>query len=222
MSRRDTKNVILDASEALFSKRSYVDVTFRQIADRAGVHVSQITYHFQNKDLLLRQVVGRRAAELNEERMSNLRTYQRVVGADSVELEPLIRAFLDPFFERLINDEDGTWRNFGALIGRIVWDPRALPTLNEAYNDVAKHYLEALRKAAPDIEEEHIHRAFQFVLSAMYSAGADNRRIDTLSDGRFSSNDFARIYELIVPFLTGGFKAIPTGSDVGQEQGNAA
>jgi len=222
MGRRDTKNLILDASESLFSKNSYVNVTFRQIADLAGVHISQITYHFQNKDMLLKQVVDRRSAELNKDRMNILRSYRRVVGEDNMEIEPLIRAFLDPYFERLINDEDGTWRNFGALIGRIVWDPQVLPTLNEAYNDVAKHYLEALTKAAPDIDEEHIHRAFQFVLAAMYSAGADNRRIDTISDGKFSSNDFDRIYELIIPFLTGGFEAIPRSPAVRQLHGDAA
>ncbi len=222
MSRRDTKNLILDAGESLFSKSSYVDVTFRQIADQAGVHISQITYHFQNKDRLLKQVIDRRAAELNDERMSLLKTYQRVVGKDNMEMEPLIRAFLDPYFERLINDENGTWRNYGALIGRIVFDPQVLPTLNDAYNDVARHYLEAFIRAAPEIDEEHIHRAFQFVLSAMYSAGADNRRIDTLSEDKFSSNDFDRIYELIIPFVTGGFKAIANSPTARQVQGDAA
>ncbi len=208
MSRRDTKNLILDASETLVSKRSYVDVTFRQIADRAGVHVSQITYHFQNKENLLKHVVLRRATVLNDERMGLLKTYQRVVGKDGMDIEPLVRAFLDPYFDRLINDKDGTWGNYGALIGRIVWDPTVLPTLNEAYNEIAAEYLEAFSRAAPDISEENIHRAFQFLLSTMYSAGADNRRIDNLSGGKFTSRDYDRIYDIIIPFVSGGFKAL--------------
>ena len=208
MSRRDTKKLILNASETLISKRSYVDVTFRQIADLAGVHVSQITYHFQNKENLLRQVVLRRATELNQERMSLLKTYQRVVGKNGMDIEPLVRAFFDPYFERLINDTDGTWGNYGALIGRIVWDPTVLPTLNEAYNEIATAYLDAFSRAAPEISEEHIHRAFQFLLSTMYSAGADNRRIDNLSNGKFTSRDYDRIYKIIIPFVSGGFKAL--------------
>jgi AcrR family transcriptional regulator len=208
MSRRDTKNLILDASETLISKRSYADVTFRQIADRAKVHVSQITYHFQNKENLLKEVVIRRAKELNKERMDLLKTYQRVVGKNGMDIEPLVRAFFDPYFDRLINDEDGAWGNYGALLGRIVWDPTVLPTLNEAYNDVATEYLKAFSMAAPEISEENIHRAFQFLLSTMYSAGADNRRIDNLSGGKFTSRDYDRIYDIIIPFVTSGFKAL--------------
>lgn len=208
MIRRDTKNLILDASELLFSKRSYVNVTFRQIADLANAHVSQIIYHFQNKENLLKQVVMRRATELNNERMELLLIYQRVVGINGMDIEPLVRAFIDPYFDKLINDEEGAWGNYGALIGRIVWDPSVLPTINEAYNDVAVEYLEAFSKAAPDISEEHLHRAFQFLLSTMYSAGADNRRIDNLSGGKFSSRDYDRIYDIIVPFVSAGFKSL--------------
>jgi AcrR family transcriptional regulator len=208
MRGRDTKNLILDAAESLFSKRSYVDVTFRQIADLAGLHVSQIIYHFQNKDGLLKQVVIRRAAELNDERMSVLNAYRRVVSDEGMEIEPLVRAFFDPYLTKIIEDETDGWRNFGALIGRIVWDPLALPAIDAAYNEVASHYLAAFTKAAPEIDEENVHRAFQFLLAAMYSACADNRRIDTLSDGRYSSRDLDRIYECAIPFVTGGFKAM--------------
>lgn len=185
MSSRDTRNLIIDVGESLFSRHSYVDVTFRQIAKRAGVHISQITYHFKNKDRLLEQVVYRRATVLNDERMSMLTAYRRVVGREG-------------------------------------WDPLALPVFNEAYNEVARHYLVALTKAAPEIEEEHIHRAFQFLLATMYCAGANNRRIDNLSSGKFSSQDFDRIYESIIPFVTGGFKALAKASIVSHLRGDAA
>jgi AcrR family transcriptional regulator len=222
MSSRDTKKLILDAGESLFSRHSYVDVTFRQIAKRAGVHISQITYHFQNKDRLLEQVVSRRATVLNDERMSMLTAYQRVVGREGWQIEPLVRAFFDPYFDKLIQEQNEGWRNYGALIGRIVWDPLALPVFNEAYNEVSKHYLVALTKAAPEIEEELIHRAFQFLLATMYSAGADNRCIDNLSSGKFSSQDFDRIYESIIPFVTGGFMALAKASIVSHVRGDAA
>jgi hypothetical protein len=98
----------------------------------------------------------------------------------------------------------------------------ALPVFNESYNEVAKLYLVALTKAAPEIEEEHIHRAFQFLLATMYCAGADNRRIDNLSSGKFSSQDFDRIYESIIPFVTGGFKALAKASIVSHVRGDAS
>lgn len=95
-------------------------------------------------------------------------------------IEPLVRAFFDPYFDKLNQEQNDGWRNYGALIGRIVWDPLALPVFNEVYNQVSKHYLVGLTKVAPEIKEEHIHRAILFLPATMYSAGADNRRIDNL------------------------------------------
>ncbi len=147
----------------------------------------------------------------------------RILQASGIVLiKSLVSAFFHSYFDKLIQEQNEGWRNYGALIGRIVWDPLALPVFNEDYNEVSKHYLVALTKAAPEIEEEHIHRAFQFLLATMYSAGADNRRIDNLSGGKFSSQDFDRIYESVIPFVTGGFKALAKASIVSHVRGDAA
>ncbi|NKB59317.1 MAG: TetR family transcriptional regulator [Alphaproteobacteria bacterium] len=207
MSKRDTKNIILDAAETLFSRRSYGEVTFRKIAERAGLHVSQIVYHFQSKELLMEAVINRRASGLNEERIGLLESYRRVLGDEKMEVEPIIRAFLDPYFQDRLADNQG-WRNYSALVGKIVWDKRFAATMNDAYDWVAKRYIDALMSAAPTVSEEHIQRAFQFLLAAMFSAGANNKRIDRLSGGKFSSEDYNAIYEVIIPFIVGGFKAL--------------
>ena len=207
MSKRETKKDILDAAELLFSQRSYVDVTFRHIADQAKLHVSQIVYHFKNKELLLHAVVNRRAGGLNEERLRILEAYEQVVGRENMQLEPIIRAFLDPYLKKRICGDDG-WKNYGALVAKIIWDPLLSSTMSEAYDPVARRYIAALKASTPTLGDKEAHRGFQFLLACMFSAGANNSRVRGLSDGRYSGNDVEAIYEVIVPFVVGGFRAI--------------
>jgi hypothetical protein len=48
----------------------------------------------------------------------------RILSASGIGLiEPLVRAFFVPFFDKLIQEQNEGWRNYSALIGRIVWDP---------------------------------------------------------------------------------------------------
>lgn len=207
MAARDTKNRILDAAEELFAKKAHGNVTFRQISELCGLHISQIVYHFRNKDTLLGAVVARRANSLNEERLAHLETYQRLFGGRKLDVEALVRAFIDPYLSKLAEGDEG-WRNYGAVIGRIVWDPIALPMMERAYNDVARLYLKALGDALPNASEEAIHRGFHFMLALVFSAGADSRRLDRLSDDRYSSKDYDRTYAMLVPFVTAGFLSI--------------
>jgi hypothetical protein len=64
--------------------------------------------------------------------MSMLTAYQPGVGRKSWQIEPLVRAFIDPHFDKLIQEGKKGWRIYGALVGRIVWGPLALPVINEA------------------------------------------------------------------------------------------
>ncbi len=204
MAAQDTKHRILDAAEELFAKKAHGNVTFRQISEHSGLHISQIVYHFRNKDTLLEAVVARRANSLNEERLAHLETYKRLFGNRQLDVEALVRAFVDPYLSKLAQGDPG-WRNYGAVIGRIVWDPIALPMMERAYNDVARLYLKALSNALPDASEEAIYRGFQFMLALVFSAGAHSRRLDRLSDERYSSSDYDRTYAMLVPFITAGF-----------------
>lgn len=57
---------ILDAAYHCIAKQGYAHVTLRQIAKEAGVAVSQISYHYQNKEGLLLAVVTRAANKYQE------------------------------------------------------------------------------------------------------------------------------------------------------------
>jgi AcrR family transcriptional regulator len=198
---------VLDSAEELFSQNGYESVSLREVAEHASVHISQIVYHFTNKNLLVRAIVMRRADELSRERLQMLDYYQRAIGETKPEVNALLRAFLSPFFERRSSGDQG-WRNYSTFIGRIIWDPNAAPHINDAFNEVAKAYIKAFCDALPDVPEEKIHWGFQFALASMYSVEETNTRIAGLSDDRYSGKDLEIAFQAIIPFLGAGFSSM--------------
>ncbi len=200
-----TPGRILDAAEALFATRSYETVTLREIAQKAEGNVGQIMYHFGQKDEMIREVVMRRAGILTEERILLLDAYEGLVGADNVELEPLVRAFITPYFKRLLGS-DQAWRNYAQFIGRSVWDQKISPALAEGFNPAAERYLKAFSRAMPGLAEVDTMRAFQFMLAGIYGSTTNDTRINSLSGDDRLAQDFDGYQSALIPFVVGGIR----------------
>ena len=57
--KNGSKESLLEAAEALFSERGYEGVSTRELADRAGVNLGAIQYHFGSKGKLFIETVHR-------------------------------------------------------------------------------------------------------------------------------------------------------------------
>lgn len=66
MLERSQQEKILDAAYYCIAKDGYARTSLRQIATEAGVAVSQISYHYNNKEGLLLSVVSRTARNYHE------------------------------------------------------------------------------------------------------------------------------------------------------------
>lgn len=201
----NTPERILDAAEDLFAMRSYETVTLREIARAAEVNVGQIMYHFSTKDELIRDVVIRRAGILNQERIQLLNSYEDLVGEKNMQLEPLVRAFITPYFKRLMGN-DQAWRNYAQFIGRSVWDQKVSPALAEGFNPAAERYLKAFRIALPNLSEANAVRAFQFMLAGIYGSTTNDTRTNSLSGDESLARDFEGYQAALVPFVVGGIE----------------
>ena len=204
-----TPSRIMDAAETLFAISSYETVTLREIAKAAEVSVGQIMYHFGQKDELIRDVVMRRAGILTQERIQLLDAYEGLVGEDNVELEPLVRAFVTPYFKRLAGD-DHAWRCYAQFIGRSVWDQKISPALAEGFNPAALRYLAALRRAVPGLTVVDSMRAFQFMLAGIYGSTTNDTRINSLSGDDTLAEDFEGYQSALIPFVVGGIQRMAT------------
>jgi AcrR family transcriptional regulator len=202
-----TKERILDAAEELFAIQGHSAVAFREIAEQSNLHISQIVYHFGNKLNLLEAIVVRRADMLNSDRIERLKAYHGLYGYNHQDPEPIIRALVEPYLSRIASG-DVHWRYFGAITGHIVWDPATRAIMERAYNSVAIQYINAMCSAWPDVPQEAIHRGFQFILALIFSVGADDGRLESLSNGRFSLREYERSGIHVIPFIVSGFRGL--------------
>jgi AcrR family transcriptional regulator len=205
----ETPDRLLDAAERLFAQRNYQTVTLKEIAAEANANVGQIAYHFGKKEALVRETIHRRADELNRERIALLEQYEELVGRDNVEVEPLVRALILPYYNRL-DEPDGQWRHFATFVGRSVWDGTLSTYMSESFDDVAKLYIAAFMRALPGLGHNDAVRGFHFLMAVMHAATVEDTRIAGLHQGTGTGtgSSWASYKEAVVPYISAGFKAI--------------
>ncbi|WP_435988460.1 TetR/AcrR family transcriptional regulator [Sulfitobacter sp. SH24] len=202
-----TRGNLLDAAERLFAIKGYEVVTLKEIAEAAAANVGQISYHFGQKDELINAVILRRAGVISEERIQLLESYERLVGHRGCQLEPIVRAFVDPYFAKLKSDDPG-WRCYALFIGRNVWDAKLAEAITEGYNPTAHRYIEAIRRAVPSLTEVDGVRAFQFLLAGLYGSTTNDSRINGLLGDSGLDVDYDGYQETLVPYVVGGIRSI--------------
>jgi len=98
------KKIIADASRELFNSNGYQKVTMRQIADRCGISVGNLTYHYPHKeDLLMLEHDGILNAFLDDV-LTNRPDLTGLKGYFTVEAAFLYRILNDPPVAALYSD----------------------------------------------------------------------------------------------------------------------
>lgn len=203
----NAKELLLDAAEELFAVRGYFGVSVRDITKAASVQLGAVNYHFGSKEKLFEQVARRRAEELGQARLDALAALPREGGGAQARVEGIVRAFVEPVLERWIHGGQG-WRNYCTLVAHMaatkMWVKHVVAT---SYDPYAEVFIRALRELFPDAPEFEIQCCFQFLLSNTLYTLCDNRRLDGLSKGRYSSSDVERIAQPLVRYMCGGILA---------------
>ena len=207
-SARPRKERILDAAEELIAHHGYDGVTLRQIANKADVDGALPSYHFGKKHDLFEAVFVRRAEVLNDLRLSALEACEEAAGPDGPTVEAIIEAFLRPM-ELPHEEDDEGWRNYLALVAYVnnspVW---ARELMTRHFNPLIKRYIEALKRALPGAPEENIYWAYHYLSGSLTLTMARTGRLDILSHGLCSSEDFKTAYGRMIPFIAAGFRQI--------------
>lgn len=202
-----TAGALLDSGERLFGVRLYSDVSLEEICANAGCNIGQFTYHFHNKHNFLKACILRRAPQLCEERRILLENYIQLVGVENVQLEPLLRAFIDPFISKAMGGDPG-WRNYARFLATIVWWENAAEVISLGFDAAAKPYLESFQIALEGMNEDKAARCFQFMLACLYNSVVEDKRLEILTEGRSRSENLGSYYKILIPFLVAGFTRI--------------
>ncbi len=197
---------ILDAAEELFAQFGFDGAPVREIAKRANVALSLVTYHFPSKEQLIEEVVTRRSDVLNAARREQLRKF---VLEDSRDLTKFVEAFTKPFLN-LIGSGDEHWRNYGEIIAQTAYATKYSSVLTVHFDQTARMFSDTLRDLYGQSDSEKAIRAIVFCISVMLGMFASTRRVEAISEGRYHSADPNESYPLMLKFITGGIERVMT------------
>jgi AcrR family transcriptional regulator len=198
---------ILDAAEELFAEYGYHGFTLKQVAARVGVSSTLIHYHFSGKESIYEAVWARKVPASTQGRLDALHRYAEEAGGN-VTVEGALHAWIDPDLK--LHQDD---REYWAAIGKISAQANSAAgwgagKMTKYFNPVGLALIELLKKAMPDCDEETIFWGYHFLSGAMTHNMARTGRLDELSHGLCSSDDFAAIRKHMATFMAAGFKAI--------------
>jgi AcrR family transcriptional regulator len=199
-----TKEKIINAAEVLFGQHSYDTVSLRDITNFAKVTLALASYHFGTKEKLYAAVIARRAHTLNSVRRARLAGIEK---AGHPTVEGLLDAFMRPLFDQMQSDDDG-WQAYVLVISKLGQSDTRLDLLSENFDETANLFIAHLKPLLPNLSEEVLMRGFSYMLLLMLQAVSKNRRIDSLSAGRYKAEDLNQTYRLLLKFVTAGLLAL--------------
>ena len=206
--KRPTRDRILDSAEQLFAQKGFEGVSVRQIMNAAEADVSLAYYHFKSKRDLFDQVMLRKADHFNEIRLQALDTVEERHSDDEPTVEEIIGAFTDPLLDLLAENHD-EWKHYFQHIAQINNSPEWGGELMTRYFDpLVLRFIDALRKALPNCEEEGLYWSYHFLSGALTLTFAETGRIDNLSNGICRSTDISAQRKRMPRFLAAGFLAL--------------
>jgi len=204
----DTKNIILDAAEALFAGEGFANTSLRAITAAAGANLASVNYHFGSKDALIEAVFARRLRPMNRERIRRLEALEDEYGG-AAPLDGLIEAFVGPALELSRDTERGGAR-FVRLLGRSYTEPS--PSLQARvrgmHEEVIGRFKSAFGRALPELPSDELYWRLHFMvgLLAYCMAGTDMMRL--IASCRLADSlDADVLKERLVSFLVAGMCA---------------
>lgn len=203
-SNDNTRDKILDAAEVLFGERTFDTVSLRDITQKADVTLALASYHFGTKENLFAEIVGRRADILTQMRRERLAALEE---RGALTTEGIIDAFMYPLFEKMTSGEEG-WEFYLLILAQLGQSNRWLHLLHENFDATAELFLSKLRQTLPDVPNPLLMRGFSMVLVSMLQTLSRNRRIDALSGGKVSADDFDDAYSALLRFVVRGLEGL--------------
>ena len=204
----ETRELILDAAEDLFSKHGFYGVTIREVAREAGVDTALVHYYFGAKRGLFDSVFLRRAEVWNNERVDAINRYARDSGPGGMTLEGLLEAFLKPPFEWSQKGGPG-WKHYAALVAQTNANPAFGGETKARYFDPAiRRLIELIKEVLPDAREVDLYWAYHNLSGALTLTLGETGRLDRLSGGLCRSGDLESACDYMVRFAAAGFRAV--------------
>ncbi len=123
-----SEKILLTAFQC-FSTRGYANVSMRDIADEAGVVLSQLNYYYKNKEGLVTEVIKMMVQNYLQEIGNNLKS----VASTKEKISSLIN-----FFCELLKKKPELLRLFIDFTAQSLWQPSLRRLLRNLFNDLSE------------------------------------------------------------------------------------
>jgi len=221
--RAATVEQILDSAEDLFARLGFFGVTISDVAEKVGVHPALLHYYFKNKQELFDRVFERRVGEAVRSRTEALDHYEAEAG-DAPTVEGILKAYYVGAFDAYITGGED-WRNFGRIFAQVNNAPGyGAEKMDFFFDPLVLRLIDLLSKALPRATREDLFWGFHFTSGAYTLTLSRTGRIDRLSGGLCSSDDFETIKLRFARFMAAGLRALCDGAaeEAGQPPGRPA
>ena len=205
-SRKDSRELILDGAETVFSEKGFYGSTTRDLAARSNVHLGLLGYYFPTKLDLYRAVITRRAEEYSNAVRASLHAARGDGEWKDVAVATLIQALFRPIVNFSLNGGTG-WKNYIRLLARAANTRRTEPyvqTFMETFNPVSLEFIDILKKRFPNAAEEDIYWSQSFLAGTMNHALIETEAVDRYSNGLCKSSDLETVLAKLGPFFAAG------------------
>lgn len=200
----DTKDLILDAAELLFSENGVEGVSLRTLTRKAGVNLASVHYHFGSKEAVAKAAFCRRVRPINAERLALL---EKVEGEDARDVEGILKAMYSPVISMAQSGAHG--RRFMRLCARFYSEPvdYIKSAFEEEYGIVIQRFEEALHRALPGLPRPELQRRMHFAIGVMVHTMLDSSRTAQSTSGAGGPSDAAETLDAMVRFVAAGLRA---------------
>ena len=208
-SARETKDLILDTAEQLFSERGVDGVSLRSLTAAAGVNIAAAHYHFGSKEEVTKAVFARRIRPVNVERIRLLDCCE-ARGQPSVE--ELLTALFGPALSLAREPERGN--DFMRLCARFYSEPAEYleSTFREEFSEVLSRFHEAFQRALPELPGEELGRRMHFAIGVLVHTLLNPARTCTWKLGPIACDNDNATLEAMVGFVAAGMRSAHAGS----------
>ena len=195
----DSPELILDAAEELFARQGFDATSVRAVTRHAGMNPAAVHYHFGSKQVLVRALLTRRIAPLNQERLLLLDHVLR-------DGEPRIEGILDAYLRPVLRHSGAATGRLNALLSNLPEELRS-ELVDELFGPLHRRFHAALRQALPDLSVGEVEERFRYSIAIMAhvaSGEINGYPSDARSLPRRSNEDRLRS---IINFLANGLRA---------------
>lgn len=205
--QRDVKQIILDAAEAVFAAKGFEGATTRAIADKAGVNLALLHYHFGSKEHLYEFVLSQRAGEINATRREMLAKALSRSGG------PRIEDVLDALFRPVVEysrsaGESG--KNYARIVIQLTSaaDERSIRLASELFDETAREFIAAIEACFPDLGKSNAVWVYLNAATVNKSLLVQTERSQRLANGRFADAGADETIAAAIKFVAAGIRAL--------------